>query len=97
MVKEKFSINLINHVHESFDKKDSIKIAPELSVEEENGVWWFKDSLGNKIKTTPQTIYDFVFCASRIKVFGLVYFYPVYIPPYKPPKKQLDSLRLKLL
>jgi hypothetical protein len=97
MEKNNYEISLITHFTESVDRKDYINRLPVLRIEEDKGEWFFKDVLGNRAKTTKQSIYDFVFCGKRIKVFGNVYFYPVYYPQYKPNSRELELLKTKLL
>ena len=97
MVQSNYSISLINFYTED-PAKDAKELytLPVLSIEEEDGKWYFKDSIGNKAPTTKETIRNFVFGIERIKVFGAIYLYLVYYPQHKPSRKKLEELRLKL-
>ena len=98
MGKINYSISIIHNLSESTDRKEKeLRIMPVLSIEEESGKWYFKDCLGNRSPTTKKTIHAFVFGAERIKVFGSVYFYPVYYPQHKPPTRELEVLKNKLV
>lgn len=97
MVQNNYSISLINFRSENPDKTaKELYSLPVLSIEEENGKWFFKDSLGRKVPTTRETIKQFVFGSERIKVFGSVYLYLVYYPKYRPTTRELEELRIKL-
>ena len=88
---------MINYLTEDPHKEaEELHILPVLSIEEDNGKWYFKDCLGNKAPTTKETIRSFVFSGNRIKVFGSIYFYPTYYPQHKPPTRELEALKVKL-
>ena len=98
MVENNYSISLIHYLtKDPREEAKQLHCLPVLSIEEDNGKWYFKDCLGNKALTSKSTIHDFVFCGKRIKVFGSVYFYPTYYPQFKPPSRELNTLKKKLL
>jgi len=97
MVQNNYSISLINSYTEDPAKDaEELYTLPVLSIEEENGKWYFKDSIGNRAPTTKETIKQFVFGCERIKVFGAVYLYLIYYPQHKPPTRKLEELKAKL-